>query len=135
MHRTYSLLTLFVWGWCFINCFAERLEVFDLQAANSVVCCGEGTGSENIPSAPSDPCDICDFCDFGVPPGISHLSMQIPPSDIESDIDIFLLNSSLDSKIDLTRPPPDTYAQNQFLQPLCEELVRTGLPVRGPTIV
>lgn len=135
MHKIISGLTLLLWGGCFIHCFAEQLGIDGLQATHAITCCGEDTDSEGAPSDPSDPCNICDICDFGGSTLVSQSSLLLPPSDFGIDIDNFLSIGFSDSTTEPEPLPPDANAAKGYLRVLCEELVLTGLPVRGPTLV
>lgn len=129
MHKLKSVLVLLLWIGCFSHCFLEQLEAFDVQAANAEVCCRGDTDSEE------EPCDPCGFAFLGGAITISQLLVGVPLSDFGSDIDKFLSIISPEPATDPDSPPPDTLAPKGCFRALCEELVLTGLPVRGPTAV
>lgn len=116
-----------MWVGCYCHCSLEQVEAFDVQTANAESCF----------EAPADtadgPCDICGFMAIGGATTISQFSLTIPLSDFESNIDKFMSMLSIVTATDQDSSPPGANLATGDLRALCEDLVLTGLPVRGPT--
>jgi hypothetical protein len=127
MNRLLAALLLCVLQICQVHCFAEQAG---LMAQETCACCA---AEDSAPPAQTNPCDVCDIVRTGVvatwpvfkctDPAWSHLIVvPIPQLATSSFAETTL--SQVRTWPEAADPPEKLWAA----------LVRTALPVRGPSI-
>jgi len=124
VHKAISVLVLFLWIGCFFHCFSEKLGIAGFQAANAEACCGGDAEPDKTA------CVSCDILFQWTSTAVYRSLLAAPLSDFAGEIgQLDFVKPTLDPDT----PPPHAITAEQPCRLLCEELVLTGLPVRGPT--
>lgn len=118
-------MVLLLWVGCFLHCSSEQFEIRVVSSLSSNHA--EILGESDLP------CELCDFVTIGGVPTVSSLRLAVPLYYLSEEVGLFF---SLTPNSEKTDEPPSKFdGADHFLPPLCEVLVRAGLPVRGPTAV
>ncbi len=131
MNKLITVLISLVWVGCFLHCSVEQWgEVEQTRLVQSI----DGDSAYGKPGSDEGDCKLCDFARMGGSLTIASLSLLPLADDFGKELDDFFSLSLILPETELAEISSSQKAEAQVLPPLCEVLVRTGFPVRGPAI-
>ncbi|MFK5922005.1 MAG: hypothetical protein QM496_07485 [Verrucomicrobiota bacterium] len=131
MKKLITVLVLLMWVGCFFHCSVEQWGEVEHASLVQVVdggLAGEKSGSDE------ENCELCDFARIGGALTITSLSLLPLADDFGKELADFFSLSLILPEAELAEISSCKKAEEQILPLLCEVLVRTGFPVRGPAI-